>query len=129
MCTQVGNTFVGRYVGPNLGAINRAALVGLSHVAMLVASDLFSLQGLKSLGPILRLWRTAREDGRGHRGNTFGVQIPVGYVLMQHAERLGHPTKAMPNGKVSCELPIANGCWASSRLFTGLGPTPTGSSA
>jgi len=36
-------------VGPNLGAINRAALVASSHVVMPVAPDLFSLQGLKNL--------------------------------------------------------------------------------
>jgi chromosome partitioning protein len=44
-------------VGPNLGAINRAALVASSHVVVPVAPDLFSLQGLKNLGPTLCAWR------------------------------------------------------------------------
>jgi cellulose biosynthesis protein BcsQ len=36
-------------VCPNLGAINRAALVASSHVVVPVAPDLFSLQGLNNL--------------------------------------------------------------------------------
>lgn len=86
-------------VGPNLGAINRAALVASSHVVVPVAPDLFSLQGLKNLGPVLRQWRASwskalpqalPEIGEMPEGN----MKPVGYVLMQHAERLGRPTKA-----------------------------------
>ena len=44
-------------VGPNLGAINRAAIIAAEHVAIPLASDLFSLQGLRNLGPTLRHWR------------------------------------------------------------------------
>lgn len=51
-------------VGPNLGAINRSALLAsdallLASDALLVplAADLFSLQGLRNLGPTLRQWR------------------------------------------------------------------------
>lgn len=85
-------------VGPNLGAINRAALVASSHVVVPVAPDLFSLQGLRNLGPILRGWRQTwqkalQEDPKiGEMPQ--GQMSPVGYVLMQHAERLGRPTKA-----------------------------------
>jgi len=51
-------------VGPNLGAINRAALVAASHVVVPVAPDLFSLQGLKNLGPTLRRWRETWQQAR-----------------------------------------------------------------
>ena len=44
-------------VGPNLGAINRAAPVAADHVVVPLAPDLFSLQGLRNLGPTLRRWR------------------------------------------------------------------------
>ncbi len=37
-------------VGPNLGAINRAALLAADHVLIPVGADLFSLQGLRNLG-------------------------------------------------------------------------------
>lgn len=86
-------------VGPNLGAINRAALVAASHVVVPVAPDLFSLQGLKNLGPTLRQWRETWKQALPKAAAALGElpqgeMAPVGYVLMQHAERLGRPTKA-----------------------------------
>jgi cellulose biosynthesis protein BcsQ len=86
-------------VGPNLGAINRAALVAASHVVVPVAPDLFSLQGLKNLGPTLRKWRETWRQAKSMAPAALGKQPsgemrPVGYVLMQHLERLGRPTKA-----------------------------------
>src|SRR5258708_15004948 len=44
-------------VGPNLGAINRSALIASDFVVIPLGADLFSLQGLKNLGPTLRDWR------------------------------------------------------------------------
>jgi cellulose biosynthesis protein BcsQ len=86
-------------VGPNLGALNRTALVAASHVAVPLAPDLYSLQGLRNLGPTLRRWR--REwDERRTRNPTPELPLPagemraVGYVLMQHAVRLDRPVKA-----------------------------------
>lgn len=86
-------------VGPNLGAINRAALVASTHVVVPVAPDLFSLQGLKNLGPTLRQWRDTWKQALPKAPGTLGdlpqgQMEPIGYVLMQHAERLGRPTKA-----------------------------------
>lgn len=86
-------------VGPNLGAINRSALIGTNHVAIPLAADLFSLQGLRNLGPTLVRWRT---DWGKRLGNwpkpefplPLGTMLPLGYVLMQHGERLSRPVKA-----------------------------------
>ncbi len=96
-------------VGPNLGAINRAALVAASYVVVPVAPDLFSLQGLKNLGPTLRKWRETWQQARLKAPPALGEMpggemAPVGYVLMQHAERLGRPTKAY--GKWQERLPL-----------------------
>lgn len=44
-------------VGPNLGAINRAAMIASDLVCLPLAPDLYSLQGLKNLGPTLMQWR------------------------------------------------------------------------
>lgn len=44
-------------VGPNLGAINRAALLAADSIVTPLAADLFSLRGLSNLGPTLREWR------------------------------------------------------------------------
>jgi cellulose biosynthesis protein BcsQ len=86
-------------VGPNLGAINRAALVASSHVVVPVAPDLFSLQGLNNLGPALRQWRDTWRQALPKAAASLGPlpqgeMAPVGYVLMQHVERLGRPVKA-----------------------------------
>jgi len=86
-------------VGPNLGAMNRAALIACSHVVIPLAPDLFSLQGLKNLGPTLREWRAQWRD-RLARFETHDLKLPegsmepVGYVLLQHSERLDRPVKA-----------------------------------
>ncbi len=110
-------------VGPNLGAINRAALVAASHVVVPVAPDLFSLQGLKNLGPTLRLWRDTWLQARPKASASLGEQpggemAAVGYVLMQHAERLGRPTKAY--AKWQARLPHA---YRESVLDEQAGPT------
>jgi len=99
-------------VGPNLGAINRSALVASSHVVVPVAPDLFSLQGLLNLGPTLRQWRETWKQALAKAPPAVGAlpqgeMSPVGYVLMQHAERLGRPTKAYAKWN-SC-LPAAYG--------------------
>lgn len=86
-------------VGPNLGAINRSALIGTDHVVIPLAADLFSLQGLRNLGPTLQAWR-ADWNKRIDNWTTpafdlpSGGMQPEGYILMQHSERLSRPAKA-----------------------------------
>lgn len=86
-------------VGPNLGALNRAALVTADHVVVPLAPDLYSIQGLRNLGPTLRRWR--QEWSERVRRNPVadldvpgGEMMPIGYVVMQHAVRLNRPVKA-----------------------------------
>jgi len=86
-------------VGPTLGAINRSALIGSDHVVIPLAADLFSLQGLRNLGPTLANWRTdwqKRLDNWVPPGFELprGEMRPLGYILMQHTERLSRPAKA-----------------------------------
>lgn len=64
-------------VGPNLGAINCAALVASSHVVAPVAPDLFSLQGLKNLGPTLRQWRETWKKALAQSPGALG-EMPGG---------------------------------------------------
>lgn len=85
-------------VGPNLGAFNRAALVTADKVAIPLAPDLYSLQGLKNLGPTLRRWRSEWADRRERKPPLDfdlpeGAMEPIGYVVMQHAVRLDRPAK------------------------------------
>jgi len=86
-------------VGPNLGAINRAALLAAEHVVIPLAPDLYSLQGLRNLGPTLRRWREEWADRKtrnpvGDLSTPAGDMQPTGYVVMQHAVRLDRPVKA-----------------------------------
>lgn len=85
-------------VGPNLGAINRAAILSAEHVGIPLAPDLFSLQGLKNLGPRLHEWRSQWEERLKKKPRDLplpsAAMVPAGYVLMQHSVRLDRPTKA-----------------------------------
>jgi cellulose biosynthesis protein BcsQ len=86
-------------VGPNLGAINRSALIGSNHVVIPLAADLYSLQGLRNLGPTLRGWRAdwkKRLDNQTTKDFPLpaGTMMPLGYVVLQHMERLSRPVKA-----------------------------------
>lgn len=86
-------------VGPNLGAINRAALVACDYVLFPLAPDLFSVQGLQNIGPRLRTWRTEWADRLARNPAPDlplppGTMAPLGYVLTGHGERAGRPVKA-----------------------------------
>lgn len=86
-------------VGPNLGAINRAAMICARHVAIPLAPDLFSIQGLKNLGPTLQRWRKEWGDRKARNPLAElsippGTMQPVGYIVLQHAVRLDRPVKA-----------------------------------
>jgi len=93
-------------IGPNLGAINRSVLIATDYVAIPLGADLFSLQGLKNLGPTLRTWKNLwqkrldnwRESAEKSEYSDFnlpqGQMQPVGYLCQQHGVRLDRPVKA-----------------------------------
>lgn len=85
-------------VGPNLGAINRVALLSADHVISPLAPDLFSIQGLRNLGPTLKRWREQWQKRLAQRPDDLdlptGTMAPLGYFIMQAGMRLDRPTKA-----------------------------------
>lgn len=85
-------------VGPNLGAINRSALIASDQVCLPLAPDLFSLQGLKNLGPTLREWRSVWDKLISKAPTDLpmpkGTMQPIGYIVMQHGIRDSRPVKA-----------------------------------
>ncbi len=86
-------------VGPNLGAINRAAMIAADYIVVPLAPDLFSLQGLRNLGPTLVKWKEGWKDRLKRAPNGTGKlpdgrMQPLGYVVLQHSERLDRPVKA-----------------------------------
>jgi cellulose biosynthesis protein BcsQ len=85
-------------VGPNLGAINRAALIASDQVILPLGADLFSLQGLKNLGPTMREWRVIWQEllkkGPADLDMPKGLMEPMGYVVSQHGIRESRPVKS-----------------------------------
>jgi len=93
-------------VGPNMGAINRSVLIATDYVVIPLGADLFSLQGLKNLGPTLRswqnLWKKRLDNWSGSdEANEYadfrlpqGNMKPIGYLCQQHGVRLNRPVKA-----------------------------------
>jgi chromosome partitioning protein len=86
-------------VAPSLGALNRAALIAASDVVIPLVPDLYSIQGLKTLGPTLQDWRQEWGERLKRKPDLSltmptGKMTPVGYVVLQHAGRLDRPVKA-----------------------------------
>lgn len=93
-------------IGPNLGAINRSVLVATDYVTIPLGADLFSLQGLKNLGPTLRGWKnlwlkrldnwnaSAEKSDFPNFMLPQGKMQPIGYLCQQHGVRLDRPVKA-----------------------------------
>lgn len=86
-------------LGPNLGAINRAALIAADFVVVPLGPDLFSIQGLRNLGPRLRSWRSEWQE-RVPKNPASDLELPsgdmcpLGYIVMQHSERKRYPVKS-----------------------------------
>lgn len=96
---QINASIVLIDVGPNLGAINRSALIATDRIVVPLGADIFSLQGLRNLGPTLDKWR----EGWKKRHDSWqppefplpsGDMSPIGYIIQQHSVRLNRPVKA-----------------------------------
>ncbi|ONI86639.1 hypothetical protein ALI22I_23670 [Saccharothrix sp. ALI-22-I] len=101
-------------VGPNLGAINRAALLAADTVLMPLAADLFSLRGLINLGPTLREWRSIWQQTILPRvpdsiPAPAGLMAPLGYVIMQPTMRLDRLRSA--DGAIGSTLGYVQKCY------------------
>lgn len=78
-------------VGPNLGAINRCALISADYVMIPIGADLFSIRGLQNVGPKLRTWRQRWEDRRARAPASLGFSLPggqmepLGYVISRYS--------------------------------------------
>lgn len=86
-------------VGPNFGAVNRAALLAADYVVVPVAPDLFSMQGLENVGPKLAAWREEWHDRRTRTPKLDfelppGGMHPLGYVVSRHSVLSGGAVRA-----------------------------------
>lgn len=80
-------------VGPNLGALNRSALLAAQSVVVPVAPDLFSLQGLRNVGPTLREWRKDWDRAKERVSEPVSGEPfePLGYIVQPHLARVDRP--------------------------------------
>ena len=97
--SQAGAQVILMDLGPNLGAINRAAVIAADFIVVPLAPDLFSLQGLRNLGPSIRKWRAdwksrLEKNPEPSLELPAGDMTPAGYVVLQHALRLDRPVQA-----------------------------------
>jgi chromosome partitioning protein len=88
-----------------LGAINGSVLIATDYVVVPLGADLFSLQGLKNLGPILQNWNKSWKkrlcnwqestENKKHPELRLpeGKMKPIGYLCQQHGVRLSRPIK------------------------------------
>ena len=87
-------------VGPNLGAINRAALVAADYVVVPLAADPFAIRGLENVGPKLRIWRRDWRDRLDRKPENFSLAMPrghmqpIGYVVSRYSTFARGPVKA-----------------------------------
>jgi chromosome partitioning protein len=87
-------------VGPNLGAINRAVTISSDYLIMPVASDLFSLQGIKNLGQTLQTWEKEWEKRKKENPRPETLRLPegkvkaCGYVILQYTAKESRPVKS-----------------------------------
>jgi chromosome partitioning protein len=85
-------------VGPSLGALNHTSLIACDAIVIPVAPDLFSVQGLRNVGPTLRHWHEQwREDvrrlGEGRPSVRLHDMSVLGYVIQQHLARSDRPVE------------------------------------
>nr|VFJ47665.1 MAG: AAA domain-containing protein [Candidatus Kentron sp. FW]VFJ62944.1 MAG: AAA domain-containing protein [Candidatus Kentron sp. FW] len=86
-------------VGPNLGAINRAAIIAADFLVIPLGPDLYSLQGLRNLGPTLAGWWQGWKE-RLERNPVGELELPgwnmnvLGYIVMQHSVYSSRPVKS-----------------------------------
>jgi chromosome partitioning protein len=96
---QTNADFVLIDVGPNLGAINRAALIAADNVVIPVSADLFSVQGIRNVGKRLKEWREEWSDRLKKNPEPTlslpkGIMQPIGYIISQHGVKESRPVRA-----------------------------------
>lgn len=75
-------------LGPNLSALNRAALIAADFLIVPLTADLYALQGLKNIGARLNRWK-AEWTERVSKNRTPHIPLPkgdvkpLGYIIIQ----------------------------------------------
>lgn len=87
-------------LGPNVGALNRAVLLGSDYLIVPMASDLFSIRALPSVGNSLNTWIGQWETAKSMAPANLSFELPpgkpkvLGYVSQQFNIYRGEATSA-----------------------------------
>lgn len=86
-------------LGPNLGAINREAIIASDYIVIPLWPDLFALKNLASLGAALHQWKAEWNEVLQNKPasdlmHPSGSWVPAGYVAQTRRLRLDRPVKA-----------------------------------
>ncbi len=125
--TIVGAEIILLDLGPNLGSLTRSYIVMADNILVPAAPDLFSLQGLRNLGPVLREWRGQWPTRRDHASRfdidaPEGVMTPLGYVLSQHGVYGNRPAAAFGRWMQRFPGEFRNSMLPDTRTFSGATP-------
>ena len=82
-------------MGPSLGAINRAILLGCDYFVTPMSSDIFSILAIENIGKTIKGWRDSFREGFNRCGDEelkqYFAPIPViqflGYVTQQYTSK------------------------------------------
>lgn len=94
---SIGADIVLLDLGPNLGSINRCALVASDYFIVPMAPDLFSIKGTENLGKKLVTWASDWDLART-RAENIDLNLPLahpqfmGYITQQYNLRKRSPT-------------------------------------
>ena len=80
-CEKMGGKIILMDVGPNLGAVNRSALIASDFFVTPLGADVYSLQGLRNLGPTVGEWRKEWGELREKNASEIDFPIPEGRIL------------------------------------------------
>jgi chromosome partitioning protein len=106
LAQEAGEAVDAEYVlidlGPNVGPLNRAVILGSDYLLVPIASDLFSLRALPSVGQSVRTWIREWQTALGQSPDLpFPVQHGkprlLGYVSQQFNIYRGEATQAFSN--------------------------------
>lgn len=100
MAESVDADYVFVDLGPNVGALNRAVLLGSDYLILPMASDLFSIRALPSVGSSLDTWITQWGTALSLKPSSINFELPagkpkaLGYVSQQFNIYRGEATSA-----------------------------------
>lgn len=87
-------------LGPNVGALNRSALIASDGFVVPLAPDLFSMMALPSVGNSIRDWKRQWATAVGNQPDSLGFRLPsgdpqpLGYVSQQFSVYGNRPAAA-----------------------------------